>query len=117
MYLFPGPRPKKKGLSSNGFTKTVTVRLHAADKPPPGGRCQGLAGRRCSRRVRCTGAAAVPTSPAGLARPTASAPRGLAQLGAASRPGAGGKQAADPAKHSEHSECFGLLARSAWQGQ
>ena len=28
MYLFPGPRPKK-GLSSNGFTKTVTVRLRS----------------------------------------------------------------------------------------
>jgi len=29
MYLFPGPRPKKKGLSSNGFTKTVTVCLRS----------------------------------------------------------------------------------------
>jgi hypothetical protein len=29
MYLFPGPRPKKKGLSSNGFTKIVTVRLRS----------------------------------------------------------------------------------------
>jgi hypothetical protein len=28
MYLFPGSRPKK-GLSSNGFTKTVTVRLRS----------------------------------------------------------------------------------------
>ena len=28
MYLFPGPWPKK-GLSSNGFTKTVTVRLRS----------------------------------------------------------------------------------------
>ena len=29
MYLFPGPRPKKKSLSSYGFTKTVTVRLRS----------------------------------------------------------------------------------------
>jgi hypothetical protein len=29
MYLFPGPRPKKKGLSSHGFTKTVTLRLRS----------------------------------------------------------------------------------------
>jgi len=28
MYLFPGLRPNK-GLSSNGFTKTVTVRLRS----------------------------------------------------------------------------------------
>ena len=35
MYLFPGSRPKK-GLSSNGFTKTVTVRLRSIVPKRPG---------------------------------------------------------------------------------